>query len=334
MICRQAIRASLCIIATALLVHVSLAAGTQPAKPPVRVGHIVGKGGSIFVSSNGGRSWMTQSISLPSLTSVEFVNNNTGFVTGLNDLILQSVDGGKTWARMSSKATRSFYDLTWFDSTTALFVGGRVVQSEKGEWQTAEIEKTTDVGASWKQCPTPVDALMFCVAAGSRTRAVAVGDSGIVLSTSDGGSTWQSHSSGSRNRLYAVDYYDSLTYVAVGASGTIVKSTDGGVTWSEQSCAAVEDLHGVVFSNSGTGIAVGNKGTIVRSLDAGGHWVSRNSGTDRDLLAADYFDDNVVMAVGDHGVMLRSVDAGYLWDNLDVFTTEALARISFVLKDH
>lgn len=326
---RTSLLVALCLVVTTS----AFSQAGSKVKAPIRVGHIVGKTGTIFVSSNSGKSWFTQTIGLPRLTSIEFFNNQLGMATGLNNVIMLSVDGGATWARKSLNAVRDYFDVTWFDSTSATVVGGRVVQSEHGESNHAIILQTSDLGVNWNNRETNVDAMLRCVAAGSDKRAVAIGDSGTCLATSDGGVTWQRFSTGSRNRLNGIDYYDSLTYIAVGENGTIIRTSDGGRTWSEQSTSATSSLNHIVFSFSGTGIVVGNDGTILRSLDEGRHWVSRNSGTTQHLNAVDYYDDNIVMVVGDHGTMIRSVDAGYLWDKLDEFTTEPLTRIAFVLKE-
>src|ERR1035437_5901999 len=93
-------------------------AGGTPAPPkaPVPVGFTVGSGGSILRSTNGGKSWVTQAVSQPSLTGVQFLNNSTGFITGYGDVILLSVDGGTTWGRKSANSTRRYNGVGWFDS--------------------------------------------------------------------------------------------------------------------------------------------------------------------------------------------------------------------------
>lgn len=371
-----------------LLTGEPFAKGMEKCVLPMRVGHIVGLGGSILVSTNGGKTWKTQSTSDDkSLTSVEFVNNDTGFATGKDNQILLSADGGISWTRKSLSYERTFYDCTmsigpnsaligrrkinlsyaqstdfehvwtrqssgtdttifcsaegsminyydctWFDSATAVVVGGHMSKEVVGGEEQSIIMRTTDCGNHWDTRSAGENALLYCVAAGSGTHGVAVGDSGMISITHDGGLVWRAIQTGSHNRLRGVDYLDSLTYIAVGLNGTILRSTDGGETWRESSSAVTADLRHIAFSPSGNGIAVGDNGTIFRSLDGGRSWVPKESGTRFNLLAADFFNDNVVVAIGDKGTMLRSEDSGDHWVELDRITNEALTRVSFVLQ--
>ena len=74
---------------------------------------------------------------------------------------------------------------------------------------------------------------------------VAVGQSGIILTSSDG-TTWTSRTSGTSNNLQGVTYGNS-TYVTVGDGGTILTSADGTTWTSRTSGATTIQLFGITF---------------------------------------------------------------------------------------
>ena len=60
---------------------------------------------------------------------------------------------------------------------------------------------------------------------------IAVGMSGVILTSSDG-TTWTSRTSGSSHSMWNI-FYGNSTFVAVGNSGTILTSSDG-ITWTSR----------------------------------------------------------------------------------------------------
>lgn len=320
------------LVAILAVAGVLAAYSQQPNVPPLAAGYVVTQGGSIFRSTTGGRSWITQAVSQPPLTGVRFINNNTGFVTGFGDMILLTVDGGKTWGKKSANSTRRYCGVGWFDSASAMFVGGRDVQGENGTEVRAVIMFTSDVGNTWVQRGGGINAVVYGIDVINKRRVLVVGDSGLILASADAGATWKRCPSGTRNTLLSVVFLDSMTAITVGTNGTILRTTDGGTTWSEHSGVAPAHLRSVRFSEGKWGIAVGDDGTVVKSLDRGDHWVTRPSGTTSGLRSVTYFDSHTAYAVGENGTMLKSIDGGDTWSSMDKATTETLTYISFADK--
>ena len=79
-----------------------------------------------------------------------------------------------------------------------------------------------------------------------RLVAVAVGNSGTILTSSDG-TDWTTRTSGTTDNLLGVDYGIS-TFVAVGASGNIVRSTDNGSSFDNATSPTGNTMYGVAFS--------------------------------------------------------------------------------------
>ena len=146
---------------------------------------------------------------------------------------------------------------------TAMHSGGKIIA-------------TTDGGATWKfqTVPSAGSAVLWSVAAGSATNAVAVGDSGAIVYTKNGGTTWNRVSGTTPDTLRGVAYAGEDVFVAVGLAGggkgVVYRSTDGGATWSRTPRPDVNGLRGVAFSGA-SGVA-GGSGKGLRTIDHGASW--------------------------------------------------------------
>jgi len=174
------------------------------------------------------------------------------------------------------------------------------------------------------------------------SRAVAVGDAGVVYTSTDGGVKWTRRSSGMRRRLLSVDFVDASRGWAVGDAG-VIKTTDGGLTWTAKDTPGVGSYHftSVSFVDASHGWACGSyavpgAGTasrILRTVDGGDHWtIAEEWNSSRDskeevqfLLQVDFVSATTGWATGwgcwgdvaDAGawgyVVLKTSDGGDTW---------------------
>ncbi|MEW6734426.1 MAG: YCF48-related protein, partial [Acidobacteriota bacterium] len=63
---------------------------------------IVGSGGYVGYTEDGGKTWRRQSAGKAYLRDVYFVNDNIGWVVGEDATIMHTEDGGKTWEQQDS----------------------------------------------------------------------------------------------------------------------------------------------------------------------------------------------------------------------------------------
>lgn len=169
--------------------------------------------------------------------------------------------------------------------------------------------QATMLGASW---------------AGSR--AVAVGDRGIVLLSDDRGITWrQARSVPVSVTLTGVSFADAKQGWAVGHGGTVLATTDGGESWQLQRSAPHEDrpLFAVHFSDALRGVAVGLWSLVLRTEDGGRTWteqalVPAPGAKKADLNLLSLFADarGTLYVTAERGQVLRSVDHGVRWEYL------------------
>lgn len=112
---------------------------TDASFTDANIGTIVGSSGKIIKTTNGGTSWINQTIGVSrTLFGVCFTNSNNGVAVGSYGTIVKTTDGGNTWIQISSGTTEEFKAVSFTDSNTGTVVGGDGI-----------ILKTTDGGASW-----------------------------------------------------------------------------------------------------------------------------------------------------------------------------------------
>ncbi|MBC8400687.1 MAG: T9SS type A sorting domain-containing protein [Candidatus Marinimicrobia bacterium] len=93
-----------------------------------------GQGGLIFKTVNRGNSWLQQSSGTSSwLTSINFINSDTGWITGNNGIFLKTISGGNTW--IHERVTSLDLEDTYFlDHNTGWIVGehGTILKTTTG----------------------------------------------------------------------------------------------------------------------------------------------------------------------------------------------------------
>jgi len=89
-------------------------------------GAIVGAGGSILFTEDGGASWNKANIfgdKSAKLHSVFFINRRTGWTVGANGKIFQTLSGGKTWREQKSGTTVNLNDIFFSDTAEGWAIG-------------------------------------------------------------------------------------------------------------------------------------------------------------------------------------------------------------------
>ncbi len=83
----------------------------------VNNGWVVGSGGLIYNTSNGGTTWTAQASGTTNvLKSVYFADNSKGWAVGFNK-VLETTDGGATWITLAIGATDDNIDIEFYGTT-------------------------------------------------------------------------------------------------------------------------------------------------------------------------------------------------------------------------
>jgi photosystem II stability/assembly factor-like uncharacterized protein len=116
-------------------------------------GWLVGDGGLVMRSTDGGATWSRQSVATPSdLTQVRFVNAQDGWLAAaLGGEVWRTTDGGQSWERSSGPPVRVLQRI-WALSDQILVVTGN-----DGD-RTADVSAVTeDGGQTWRSAVLVVD---------------------------------------------------------------------------------------------------------------------------------------------------------------------------------
>jgi hypothetical protein len=142
-----------------------------------------GLGGYFIIKSlNSGVNWSL--ISLPvsaNLNTMNFKNQNTGFITTNYGSILKTTDAGLSWNVVNTGLAINIRDISFFNSLTGFAVGNNN--------STSVILKTTDEGNSWivnNSYPVEYFSSVSC----TDTNIVFVSGTNRLIKSSDGGMNW------------------------------------------------------------------------------------------------------------------------------------------------
>ena len=87
-------------------------------------GWLVGNSGTILKTSNGGSTWINQSINKTvTLIPVYFTDINNGTIVGSNSTILKTTNKGSSWFRQSTNVYSWFEDIFYLDENNGMIVG-------------------------------------------------------------------------------------------------------------------------------------------------------------------------------------------------------------------
>ncbi len=297
--------------------------------PTSSVGYMVGSGGVIYKTTDGGDTWVEQtSPTTVSFFDCYFKTANEGWAVGDNGLIAYTSDG-TNWALHDSSGV-----MTTADINTVFFIGNRGWIGIDG----GGIYYTTDNGANWSTPTTnvatdDVNEIHFI----SISDGYAAIDGAGIMYTTDGGDTWALASVDlgmypyTRYDIEAIRMVDGTYGIAtgwgsmIGVQPTILLVTnDGGLTWANPMSPTFDYGtnaygYGITLFDDGHALIVGggaSSASPVLHADANyTSWAPSTAffGDDLRDCAAVPGTDRVV-AVGDEGAVALSTDKGYTWD--------------------
>ncbi|MDP2726879.1 MAG: YCF48-related protein, partial [Dehalococcoidia bacterium] len=288
-------------------------------------GWVLGDGGAIFHTSNGGTAWIAQTSPVTNtLYSVSFVDTGIGWVVGEAGTILKTTNGGATWMAQSSGITTTLRSVAFVDASLGWAVGNG-----------GTILHTVDGGVTWAPQASGTTESLNGVGFLDAQNGWTVGGStpktpydtpptppailGVVLRTTDGGATWGKTtlfsaaygvSSLARDNAWVAGTY--VRYEYNGRYGDYFKYIEGavlltsnGLTWSPVSSTG-DKLYGIAAVDPTHAWAVGEAGTIAQvSLCPYPRTEGQHANTNLGLYGVTFVDSQNGWAVGESGTILR-----------------------------
>ena len=192
--------------------------------------------GDILESSDGGATWARRGYEPGGAHAVAFADATIGWVATGSDMVLHTTDGGDTWSAVSVGGGRSISALTCRDATHVW--ASCYVSDPDTDAVTTSVARSTNAGATW----TATDTSAF----------------------------------GSTDRLCFVS--DSTGFATCGDH--LLATTDGGATWTPTAAIPpvtgwIDGLTDAAFVDAQNGWAATALGRIVHTTDGGATWTLR-----------------------------------------------------------
>jgi photosystem II stability/assembly factor-like uncharacterized protein len=305
---------------------------------------VVGYGGKIIETSDGGRNWTVVPSGVDQALYSIYVAGEEAWVAGQDGLILHSGDGGKTWTPQESRAefvdtdgTRKhayLFAITGLDAQHLWAVGDRstlVASVDGGATWTYQKVKAAGAVMGAEEELAAADPVFYDVRFTDPAHGWVVGEFGKIFYTGDGGATWSEQNT---SLLEKSGYFDPLDLPslfglfvadpqhasACGIEGHIARTSDGGVEWAYDpldvgDIKMQDPLFDLREFPDGSGWAVGAAGEIFRRAAGETSWKRANIGQDvlTWLRAIDFSDPQNGWMVGGFGLIFRTTDGGKTW---------------------
>lgn len=260
-------------------------------------------------------------------------------VVGYNGTIINSTDGGVTWAERVSSTNNVLWDVycPTLESCIAVGDSGTAIRS-------------IDNGVTWNHLNLGTHNALRGIHCSTSELCIIVGDNGTIIRTDDGGISWNEYSLDIYNDFFDIHCPTSTLCIAVGgiyflcepdgpivklgacwkygASKTIIRSTDGGISWTIINNWVYNNwvytgrwhLKGIYCITSKECIAISEE-IVIKSIDEGETWrVIGRSYSDNPndktlgLFKSIYcLTSNLCIAANQRNRILISNDGGVTW---------------------
>ncbi|MDP4197117.1 MAG: YCF48-related protein [Bacteroidota bacterium] len=263
-----------------------------------------------------------------------FLNDNYGWVTTLNNKVLKTTNGGKSWTKsLLTKGNFQTNSIHFIDKNTGYLVGSAGYPGTVSSY--AEILYTTDGGSQWKvmphpfdSSPGPFDAIYDVYFVSSDTGYIAYNS---VYKTTDHGKNWKRQSG--LQSVYRFMFLDSLH--AWGISNYNILSTNDG--WGRIDCQSHSATNNTLYSISAKdslNIAACGGDGVIKTIDGGLTWTKAFNNISPDIIyfrGINYCSNNQIWAVGNKSTIIHSKDDGLTWDKIQLTDSlSILYDISFL----
>ncbi len=259
-------------------------------------GYLVGDKGKIF-KTNDGLQWVEKNSMInTNLSSVYFLDADTGYAFGDFSTILKTTDGGETWISLNLNSGLQITDAAF---ATPAF----------GLCATAEgyIIRTLDYGKSWQYLYIPYETFVSVFFTDENTAYITgfENDVGVMLKTTDKGNTFEHIYPGTLALVTGSYFTNKDTGYVIGTGGYISKTTNAGASWQTIFCQSDKNFNSLFFTDLQNGYIVGNDSTILKTTDGGESWELKGSGFTSNLNAVSFPGSNTGYAAGEEGEIYK-----------------------------
>jgi len=260
------------------------------------VGWSIGECGLLINSIDGGLSWSPIAFTNKNLTSLFFVNEQTGWIGGEN-VIFKTTDGGSTWD--STQVNFTVQDMYFLNEDNGFVIGSG-----------STIAHTGDGGANWTSINHNYKLYLNSIHFSDKSHGWICGNTvlydhiggphehAVILSTSDAGNTWTLDTFKDYDGLNDIFFIDeNIGYAISEWPKGILKTINGGQSWAGNTLDPVNYMNSIYFTNSENGFIVGSTGWINNKFEPFMLLKTKNGGGDFPWNAEKILTDSVTIKI-------------------------------------
>ncbi|MBN8571297.1 MAG: hypothetical protein J0M18_16875 [Ignavibacteria bacterium] len=268
--------------------------------------------------------WLNPVITCNTLYDSDFINEQTGFITGEIGTLYKTNNAGTNWQKIFLPVTSNFNSIKFVNSTTGIISGDNSL-----------ILRTTNTGVNWVSVSNPGSGTLKDILYISSSFVLCVGGNSILKST-DLGLTWTNLSAYSTpynfikadyidaNNIFIAGYYFLYQFPTPIQRSVVLKSTNAGASWTEINVSGSSKFTSIKIINANNILITGNGDGAVffKSTDQGNSWQNKTTSLVYENMGdMDFFDSNTGFAMassGSNGRRFTTTDGGESWASVSL----------------
>ncbi|MFK3800183.1 MULTISPECIES: WD40/YVTN/BNR-like repeat-containing protein [unclassified Pseudomonas] len=261
----------------------------------------VGERGIVVLSDDNGLTWRQANVPVSvTLTAVQFLNDQDGWIVGHGGVVLRSQDGGESWTRQMDGL-----------SLAQLLVRASQERQQSKDADPDELER--EAKAAQLMVKDGPDKPFLDVHFVNERTGYIIGAYNLILRTDDGGKTWQPWQSHVDNpmglHLYAIGGGAANLYL-VGEQGSVFRSSDDGGTFVALETPYQGSYFNLLVDSNDQLIIAGLRGSAYRTDDSGTNWTRIDIPSGASITGSVQLKDGRLVLVNQSGQLLVSQDKG------------------------
>ena len=223
---------------------------------------VTGYDGIILRSSDAGENFVQVTSGVGSgydLWGVQMLNDTLGWVCGLNQILLKTIDAGLSWQPVSAGLNQHYWSLNFLNEQYGMIACG-----------SGNVLKTTNGGNSWTQVQAGDTRSLYTIDIIDSLHIAAAGANGKNVYSSDGGTTWITNQDiPAFTATNCIDFINTDTGYSVQDVYDIQKTTNRGQSWFNPGGGGEWQIQ---LLGDGTGYSGGDGLNIFKRTDGLDNW--------------------------------------------------------------
>ncbi|NOS83818.1 MAG: hypothetical protein HOP31_01660, partial [Ignavibacteria bacterium] len=278
---------------------------------------------SVMKSTNTGSNWSIYYTNhSQNNTSLQFINETTGFIVSDSGIVLKTVNGGVDWNNVYDFHEAKFHKIYFSDVNTGYLLRYNNYYSGFGTL----LYRTTNSGISWNVILNDTTVTLNDVKFTSVQNGYFAGYFGNyshnfryakILKTTNGGLSIDSVNTGFFGLVTGLDIKNNIVFVYGGTGlpyvSGILYSTNDGISWIPSDLhKTVKDFSYVDSGNLFASVSTGGSGLpFYKSTNNGANW--SNIGSDIKSYEIEFINPTTGISVGSNGQVHRTTNSGVNW---------------------